>query len=118
MEKISKIIPPSARTVSVDLKNSGVARSGMPSFGREQGVSSAAKKAEMDVITRSSHQHQELMADRIKDPKVRIIEDMANSFFMKNAAPNVDAEPKTKTESEVDFDLDVPEVGGNLDVMV
>lgn len=134
MEKISGILPASARITSVDLKNSGVARSGSPSFGRPQGSSSVVRK-QQDVFQSAAERHSEAMSLRhpsqmaAKDPQVAIVEKISSDFFMKpvvsgpevlaaempvDYGPSADLDPQTNTRE----DLDLPEVGGYLDVTV
>lgn len=107
MEKISGILPATARITSVDMRNSGVARSGTPGFGRELGVSTvAAKNAALETAAKANltHKDQIQMRNTESDPKSEIVRRMADSFFVNNMSPSVEAN---------DEDL---AVGQNLDV--
>lgn len=134
MEKISGILPASARITSVDMKNSGVARSGSPSFGRPQGVSTGAA-IQSNISKLGAERHNEMMALRHptqtgpKDPNVDIVEQISRDFFLKPSAPSAtdvaiesasidygpsaDLDPATDSRGE---DMDRPEIGGYLDV--
>lgn len=132
MEKISGILPASARITNVDFKNSGVARSGSPSFGRPQGTSTVAQN-EMLTAKRSADNFKELMNIREQnaDPDSAIVDKITNDFFMRkgrpdkddsnvelpqyNFGPNADMDPNTEDVRE---DLDMPELGAYLDVNV
>ena len=96
MEKISGILPSNARITTVDLKNSGSVRGGMPSFGREIGVTAAAQKqiaAQKEVSDVAQFQHQEQMALRNKslDPRAKIVQEMSDKFFMNQSIRNEQA---------------------------
>lgn len=86
MEKISRILPPSPRVTSADLRNSGVARPGAPSFGRPVGVSALATPR-FDGMARASEELREFRAQREptynKDPKSQIVERISREFFSK-----------------------------------
>ena len=87
MDKISGIIPANPRVTTVDLKNSGTARAGAPSFGRDVGVSSiTVRNMEKDLAARAAAEHKDLMNFRSppkNDPHAEIVKNMADSFFMK-----------------------------------
>jgi hypothetical protein len=69
----------------VDLRNSGTARSGMPSFGREVNVSSIGERqAALQTASKANLLHNEQMNIRT-DPKAEIVKKMADSFFINNA---------------------------------
>lgn len=136
MEKISGIIPANARVTTVDLKNSGVARSGSPSFGREVGVSSViARSNELDLSAKANL----IQADQIslrsskRDPRAEIVQRMTDNFFMKKAkqyeeiANNEDNLIENSTtdltlNSDLDSDEsaseDSPVAGQHLDIIV
>jgi hypothetical protein len=145
MEKISRILPSSPRVASADLRNSGVARPGSPSFGRPVGVSALAAVSKFDGAGRAAAELGELRAEReptkSKDPHVEIVERMSRDFFV--SRPTVEA-PRNENGVDLaeeivakfhdgDSDLDpftgsgahvaeelgeeVPVVGGQLDVM-
>ena len=143
MDKISGILPASPRITSVDLKNSGTARSGMPSYGRPQ--LDATGSARRHTQTNAMHA---TMSKPI-DPHVDIVDKISKEFFMqKSQAPkselmvdraaifdaDSDLDPMTEStlpsvEQELapvavndnqseEVDLDVPLAGGYLDVAV
>ncbi|MES2857357.1 MAG: hypothetical protein V4692_15915 [Bdellovibrionota bacterium] len=92
MEKISGIIPKSARVTSVDMKEANPVRPGTPSFGRPQGVSSLAKPALVSTAPETARIgagiHDERMTWRSEDAmKAGIASSVSNSFFMKNDKP-------------------------------
>ncbi|MEK6555699.1 MAG: hypothetical protein AABZ31_10690 [Bdellovibrionota bacterium] len=138
MEKISRILPSSPRFTS-DMRNSGVARSGTPSFGRPVGVSALAKPA-FDGMAKASDElkeFQEMRTPALKsvDPKAQIVERMANDFFVKRAAaPTIEenqefdqiVESFHDEESDLNpmtakiregIDDDMPVIGGNLNII-
>jgi hypothetical protein len=99
MEKISRILPSSARVQSTDLSAAAPVRPGTPTFGRAVGVST---------------NHPDAKAAR----EIATIQAMNEAFFMQNkkaadVAPVVD--PSLPEMAE---DLDQPEVGRYLDVQV
>lgn len=100
MEKISGILPSTARVTTVDLKGSGTARSGMPNFGRETASTSFDRRAqEMNTSQRTM--------ERQSDPKSEIVKQMADSFFM-NKQKSYDA------ESELASKESAGEIGDSL----
>ena len=134
MDKISSILPASARITNVDLKNSGTARSGMPSYGRPQ-------LNETGSARRHTQENEILQLNNIRDPHVDIVDKISKEFFMqKSQAPksqlvvdraaifgaDSDLDPMTETEfapiepttDDQSEDLDVPLAGGYLDVNV
>ncbi len=145
MQKISGILPSSSRLTSVDLKESGAARPGAPSFGRPLGESNLMSNS----ITRSAHralqQHNEISEARSKDQKqAREIQKMADEFFKSQVQINKEKDlvseilydqtfvpdtPPTVAipfddvgvinfENEKPLDMDVPDIGRYIDVMV
>ena len=82
MNKISGILPSSARVTSVDLKASGTARPGGPNFGRPVGRSAPAR-ADLSTAQKAMVELDKL--ERMKpplEPQVKIVHDMADKFFM------------------------------------
>lgn len=137
MEKISRILPSSPRFNS-DLRGSGVARSGTPSFGRPVGTSALAKPA-FDGMTKASDELREFQQTRVQtkptDPKAQIVDRIANEFFMrKSSAPSTendmetdqileklhdddsDLNPVTASVRE-SIDDEAPVVGGKLNIV-
>lgn len=131
MQKISGILPANARVTTVDMKASGVARPGMPSWGREVGVPIAAeKRMQQEAATKASIVHKEQMQLRegsAKDPHVAIVEKMTENFFVNRAAepkeepiiaadPNSDMDLMTGAPANTEDDGDTLLVGQYLDV--
>ena len=143
MDKISGILPASPRITSVDLKNSGTARSGMPSYGRPQLEQTGSARRH----TQTNAMHAAMT--KTVDPHVDIVDKISKEFFMqKTQAPkselmvdrsaifdaDSDLDPMTESVSPVaenqefaavmnepqvdDADLDAPVAGGYLDVAV
>ncbi len=88
MEKISGIIPSSARVTSVDLKESPV-RPGAPSFGRPQ---AAAGKDSITTNGEAMKKASDMFASqtdwRSKDARqAAMVNDVSNAFFMKRVEP-------------------------------
>lgn len=140
MEKISGILPNSARVGAVDLKSTPALRPGVPSFGRPIGISTLNQEAP-DTATRATQRHQELMDLRSKkDEHSQIIKDLSQNFFMKKAKgptpvsqptpaqtslPTEVGEPVTALPtspvveaSDPEVDWEAPLVGRYLDVAV
>lgn len=145
MEKISRILPASPRVSSADLRNSGVARPGAPSFGRPVGVSALAANNKFDGMARATSEFQEFRAEREKNnhkhPHVEIVERMSKEFFSTRPTTempktengvdladeivsrfhdeNSDLDPMTSRVTRVAEELgdDLPVIGGQLDVM-
>ncbi|OFZ13995.1 MAG: hypothetical protein A2Z20_10220 [Bdellovibrionales bacterium RBG_16_40_8] len=130
MEKISGILPPKARITSVDMKGSGAARSGTPSFGREVGMSSVERRMLQDTAAKANFAHQDQMSLRstVKDPKAEIVQRMADNFFMnknkrieKEVDLGMDESSDMQIEEPVDIDIDSADdslvVGQHLDVV-
>lgn len=146
MEKISSILPGTPRVTTADLRNSGVARPGAPSFGRPMGVSALAARPEVDGSASASAELSNLRGlrepnARPKDPKADIVERIANNFFNKKAAgvetpvqndataeilekfhaqEDSDLNPmtvKAPTATAEDVDDNAPVVGGKLNIM-
>jgi hypothetical protein len=98
MDKISGIVPGTARVTSVDMKDAAPIRPGTPGFGRPQGISTLKDQKNLaEVLQRSRQAHDELMASRHRDDgKAALAKDISDKFFMKNnreASPVVDIEP-------------------------
>jgi hypothetical protein len=115
MEKISSILPATARVTAVDLKNSGVARPGTPSFGREVGMSSVLKKQEADIAARANKIRDEQAGLRTgfqRDPRAEIVQRMADDFFI-NKARQYEQEKNTVPLAEVDRLADLSQIDVN-----
>lgn len=88
MEKISGILPSSARVASVDLKESPV-RPGTPAFGRPQG---AAGKESVTTNGEAMKKASEMFTHqndwRAKDAsRAAMVSEVSNNFFMKRVEP-------------------------------
>lgn len=99
MEKISGIVPNSARLASVDMRDAAPVRPGTPRFGRPEGISSLAQKQQMPAAPTTPDQmmpfgqtaqkaaglQQQQMTWRTKEAQqAQIAAEMSNRFFMKN----------------------------------
>ena len=140
MEKISGILPSSPRITGADLKNSGVARSGTPSFGRPTNESLSQPSGQMtrastaDRAIAELNELQNIRSVQNNDSRVEIVNRIANDFFGKAqaspvktpASPSVSppvispltspvSEMPELTEEEL---LSLPELGAYLDVEV
>jgi len=127
MEKISSILPATSRVTTVDLRNSGSIRGGMPTFGREVGVTAAAaqqaqqkeaatlalSRNQPDVLTTAARANQTLseqmqMRTSKMDPKADIVKKMAENFFMNKAAANAAPAIQIRHDEESDMIIDDP----------
>ena len=86
MNKISGILPSTARVTAVDMKSAQPIRPGQPDFGRPVGRSGEAAKITPKVAGRNPlATHRDVMSIRNKEERHKaIVEEMSNSFFMKN----------------------------------
>jgi hypothetical protein len=82
MEKISGIIPKSARVSSVDMKDAAPVRPGTPAFGRPEGVSSLRDAAVGQTAARASKIHAERMDWKSKDlSQAAMARELSENFF-------------------------------------
>lgn len=107
MDKISGIIPGSARVTAVDLKEASPVRPGTPSFGRPEGVSSLKEAAKLAAIQNAGSNlgqnfgqnigsnvgtsqkalaaHTEMAGWRAKDAKnAALAAELSERFFIRN----------------------------------
>ena len=85
MEKISGIVPSTARVQSVNLKDSQTMRPGAPSFGAPKGKAAINGGNTLTTAEKAVAAHNKLMARRSGDAHhPEIIRDMADQFFLKN----------------------------------
>lgn len=93
MDKISGIIPSSARVAAVDMKDSPV-RPGAPAFGRPQGASGTTSVTSNGEAMKKASEMFESRSDwRAKDTRqAELVNNVSNAFFMKKIA---DAAPET-----------------------
>lgn len=83
MEKISHIVRGNSRVNSVDVKSSGAVRPGALTFGRDVGSSpGAATEGERGSTASRAASLQSQMADRRSSSHDRLVDDMADQFFM------------------------------------
>lgn len=101
MDKISGIIPSSARLTSVDMRDSSPVRPGTPSFGRSEGGSAlkdSAKGAGLATAQKAVNQQSEIQDWRSKDSQqAALASELSDKFFARNqkmAEPMKDTEPK------------------------
>jgi hypothetical protein len=99
VDKISGILPSSARVTSVDMKESGSVRPGTVSFGRPEGVSGRKEKAMVDGMHSGAEAHEVLSERRSKDAQqAELVKGITDRFFTKNkpepAAVAVSEEPQ------------------------
>lgn len=82
MEKISGILPKSARVSSVDMKDAAPVRPGTPTFGRPEGVSSLREAAVGQTAARASKIHAERMDWKSKDlSQAAMARELSENFF-------------------------------------
>jgi hypothetical protein len=101
MQKISGILGPSARVTSVDMKDAPPVRPGMPGFGRAEGVSSLRQRnQEVDALVRAPQLLQQQFDLRTKEGQhAKMVNQVSESFFMKNNRDATITQPGQKTES-------------------
>lgn len=110
MNKISGILPANARVTTVDLKNSGTQRAGMPSFGRSMGVSSAQEREnERTTAARANEalKNQKDIRSTQLDPKAEIVQRLADDFFANKAKIN-NQEYTIVHDDKSDMAVDLP----------
>lgn len=82
MEKISGILPKSARVSSVDMKDSAPVRPGTPAFGRPEGVSSLREAAIGQTASRAAKIHSDRMDWKTKDlQQAEMARELSDNFF-------------------------------------
>lgn len=87
MEKISGILPKSARVSSVDMKDSAPVRPGTPSFGRPEGVSSLREAAIGQTASRATKIQSERMDWKTKDmQQAAMARELSDNFFRSRVA--------------------------------
>lgn len=98
MEKISGILPQSARVASVDLKESSPVRPGTPAFGRTEGVSSLRDAKIGQTASRAAKISETQLDWRAKDMQnAATVRDLSDRFFKSNQRA---AEPVQDGRSE------------------
>ena len=102
MDKISGIIPSSARVTSVDMRESSPVRPGTPNFGRAEGSSSlkeaAMKAAQLSTGEKALGAHAEQADWRSKDAQhASLVTELSDKFFNRNqkvAEPMRESDPQ------------------------
>jgi hypothetical protein len=93
MEKISSILPGTARVTSVDMKESNPVRSGAPGFGRAEAHMNR-ERTSPEGIRQAAENQLDTHDWRSKDVKhAAIAKDMADKFFAKNKKDVEDVGP-------------------------
>ncbi|HRK07128.1 MAG TPA: hypothetical protein PLZ57_05115 [Pseudobdellovibrionaceae bacterium] len=88
MEKISGIVPSSARTKAVDLRDAPPIRPGAPGFGRPEGVSSLREARIGETAARAAEISRDHLSWRTKDQKqAAMAREISERFFRKATAP-------------------------------
>ena len=106
MEKISSILPSTARIKSVDLKDGQAVRPGGPSFGRTIGSSPISKVAQQSTAQIALGKHEELMDRRTKDQKhAEMVKNISDGFFMKRINTPKEAMISIEDPIEQSFDM-------------
>ncbi len=114
MEKISQIVRGNSRVAAVDLKGSSAVRPGAPSFGRPMGVSTQAMDSAPTTAARAINVQQELTANKKAGPD-RVVQDMADQFFMSKIRANeevVTAKPIVMVADEIEAPVGEVEFSG------
>jgi hypothetical protein len=105
MEKISSILPKSARVSSVDMKEVAPVRPGTPSFGRPEGVSALRDAGIGQTAAKASKIHAERMDWKSKDlSQAAMARELSENFFKSRLGQNEinEAEPaEVSRESEM-----------------
>lgn len=86
MDKISHVLPSTARITSVDTKESQPVRPGAPSFGNPEGISPIHDRVSISAIGPASRMQKETAANwKSKEQKqAEIAAKLSRSFFAKN----------------------------------
>jgi hypothetical protein len=104
MEKISGILPASARVKSVDLKNSQPVRPGVPTFGRPEGWT-AADRVSLSAVARerASQEIADFKSSDINTKKRQMASDATDQFFINRLAPKASDESVEMIESATEL---------------
>jgi len=127
MEKISGIIPNSARVSSVDMKEAAPVRPGTPGFGRPEGVSSLRETAiAQDTARRGVGELKQQLDWRTKDvQQAGMVQNIADRFFAKNRqgvdGPAVEVDGSemfsgsTLVKASASLDPNTPSINGSAE---
>jgi hypothetical protein len=110
MDKISSIIPGSARVMAVDMKDASPVRPGTPGFGRQDGASGPKEVSQFDAPSRTTGRSPDKAPEsapaesiwKTKESKeAAIAKHMSDSFFGKPLppAPEKMSQPMMSSES-------------------
>lgn len=103
MEKISGILPKSARVASVDLKESSPVRPGTPTFGRTEGVSSLRDAKIGQTASRAAKINETQLDWRSKDMQnAATVRDLSDRFFKANQRA---AEPVQDSRTDASLNI-------------
>lgn len=104
MDKISGILPSSARVSSVNLSDAGTVRPGAPGFGRAEGASALRDAKTGETAGRAAKLSQEQLDWRSKDMKnAATVRELSDRFFRGNEKPASDREIQSVIEKEVNL---------------
>lgn len=96
MEKISRIIPSSARVGGVDMKSANPVRPGTPAFGRPVAESRELPREAMTTAQKAMSLREEISNQRKLGEQPEIVQRMTEQFFMQKSAAGVEARPTSE----------------------
>jgi len=88
VEKISGIVRANSRVTTADNKNAAPARTGMPTFGRPPGESTPVTTKTTSTASRAVALHNGITEAKKAISQERVIQQMADEFFMSRARPD------------------------------
>lgn len=96
MQKISRIVPGSARVSGVDLKSASAVRPGAPSFGRPVGESTESVRDGQTTAQRANGLREEMETRRKGiGEQPEIVKNLTEQFFMQRSSlPGMEELPK------------------------
>lgn len=114
MEKISRILPPNARTSSYDVSRAQPARPGAPKIGRPQNLEEVMDRVSLsEQLTNSvmdntdklelPQQNSKLAASTYKSTdnvKSQLVREMTDRFFLKGSTPKTEVKDSDQAHSE------------------
>lgn len=120
MEKISGILPPSARTRSADIADAQPARPGAPSLGRPMGKNSLGDRITLSKMAEQLRQNGDFgipdtpttYKNTSENAKLKVIEDLNRKFFSRpdreEGAGTLSEETVNRFDSARDFSDALP----------
>lgn len=84
MEKISRILPPSARTKAMDVSKAQPGRPGAPSMGRIPGegpLNMIEDQVSLSTVEKAMDQQTPLYKNTKENARAKIVDDLARKFF-------------------------------------